>query len=308
MDDSGDVCDGSLCYLRWQITCCHATSPYGNIRQFFLTPVADTSLCDPPCRGTTLTEDLSILTRPATSPDQVLAYGAESDQVVDIRFGGHRAAHRPLLVLLHGGFWRPKYDRAESASMAAALASEGWTVATAEYRRIPGDPDSTLHDIATVIEDLASAVMQHNGRIILIGNSAGGYLALWAAAAYTGPGLYGILALAPIADLRLAHEQNLGSGAVVDFLGAAPIDRSDIDSCQLDSPAVPVTIVHGEEDATVPLVISESYLAIHPKTRLVRLKDIGHFALIDPISKAWSTVVEELRQLSNYEQGSSMGR
>jgi pimeloyl-ACP methyl ester carboxylesterase len=51
-------------------------------------------------------------------------------------------------------------------------------------------------------------------------------------------------------------------------------------------------------DEVVPPAVAASYCAAFPRTRLVQLPDSGHFAVIDPLSSAWPTVVEELRKLS----------
>ncbi|MEO6918289.1 MAG: alpha/beta hydrolase [Collimonas sp.] len=247
-----------------------------------------------------MTEDLSVLTRPASPPDQVLAYGADIDQVAELRFGGEGAVKLPLLVVVHGGFWRQQYDRKHAASMAAAFAALGWTVVTVEYRRIPGNPDASLQDVVRAVQvlpALPALIAQHNGKVIMIGHSAGGHLALYTAGKYLLPALHGVLALAPVADLRLAHALRLGNGAVRDFLGVEAIERPGADPKLLGTPPVLVTIVHGVEDAVVPQAISESYLAAYPKTRLVRLQGSGHFALIDPLSTAWPTVVAELQRL-----------
>jgi acetyl esterase/lipase len=225
----------------------------------------------------------------------LLKYGAHAEQLADVWHGGGDAVQRPLVMLLHGGFWRPQYDRSESVSMAAALADRGWTVASAEYRRIPGDPDATLEDAAAALASLPGQIVAHDGRVIVIGNSAGGHLALWLAA--QGRGLHGVIALAPIADLALAHADDLGRGAVRDFLGTEPGQRTDADPRLLVSPAVPVIIIQGGADAVVPAAASESYVSAHPATRYVKLADAGHFALIDPLSAAWPTVVLTLDRL-----------
>lgn len=244
-----------------------------------------------------MVEDLSVLTRAASAPDQVLAYGETADQIADVRFGGRHASGLPLLLVLHGGFWLPQYDRREAASMAAALAALGWTVATVEYRRIPGDPDASLQDVASALGKLPGMIAGHNGRVVFVGNSAGGHLALWAAAQSWATVLQGVLALAPIADLGLAQQRDLGQGAVTAFLGATAAERPDADPLQLAAPAARIVIAHGTNDAVVPLEISASYLAAFPRTRLVQLQGSGHFSLIDPLSGAWPAVVEELQQL-----------
>src|SRR5687767_5756925 len=106
------------------------------------------------------------------------------------------------VALIHGGFWRPAYDRVHLRPMAAALRDLGWEVVSIEYRRVPGDPDATVSDVRAALSAAAPDV--------IAGHSAGGHLALWAAATM---GLKAV-ALAPVADLRLAEELNLDGGAV----------------------------------------------------------------------------------------------
>lgn len=246
---------------------------------------------------TMVSEDRSILARGATPPDEVVAYGGQAEQVADVRHGGARASRRPLVVLIHGGFWRPSYDRAHTGPMAEALARAGWTVAAIEYRRIPQRPDPTTNDVALALEALPAKIAQHDGRVLVMGHSAGGHLALWAASVRPIPQLNAALALAPVADLELAHALNLGDGAVLSFLGEDPEQRADLDPRRMPPPALATTIVHGEDDEVVPVAVSESHVAAHLEVRLVKLRAAGHFALIDPLSDAWPVVISELEQL-----------
>jgi pimeloyl-ACP methyl ester carboxylesterase len=100
--------------------------------------------------------------------------------------------------------------------------------------------------------------------------------------------------LAPVADLLLAHELGLGSGAVSRFLGCEPVSRPDLDPRQMSVPATPTTIVHGNDDVIVPPIISESYVAAHSTVTLIPVAGAGHFALIDPQAPAWSSVMTQL--------------
>jgi acetyl esterase/lipase len=243
-----------------------------------------------------MSEDLSILSRTANPPDLSLRYGDQADQIADIRYGGKGSEH-PLLIVIHGGFWKPEYDRAHAAAMSYALAEAGWTTLTLEYRRVSGDPDVTLHDIATALKVLPAQVQRHNGRVILIGHSAGGHLALWAAVQCAKLELHGILALAPAADLQMAYALDLGDGAVQRFLGQDPVHRSDINPMALPAPAIAVTILQGDDDEIVPPAIGTSYCVAFPATRLVSLPHCGHFALIDPATEAWNQILHELRSL-----------
>jgi acetyl esterase/lipase len=244
------------------------------------------------------TDDLSILTRPARAPDEVVAYGSDRDQIADVRFGAEGASKRPLALLVHGGFWRPQYDRTHTGPMAEAIAAAGWTVASVEYRRVPGEPDKTLHDVADALTRLPAKVSRHNGKVVLVGHSAGGHLVLWLSVAHRTPPLIGTLALAPAADLQVADELNLGDGATRLFLGTDPKARPDVDPGQLPSPEVPTVIVHGDKDVVVRPAVADAYVAKHPSVRLVRLAGVGHFAVIDPLSAVWPAIVSEIRELS----------
>lgn len=243
-------------------------------------------------------EDPSVLTRPAAPPEEVVTYGSDAEHVADIRYGGERALARPLVLLIHGGFWRPKYDRTHTGPMCVALAEAGWTVAALEYRRIPQQPNATVDDITLALKTLPGKVSGHDGRVIVMGHSAGGHLALWAAAKPVIAHLHGVLALAPAADLQLAHRLNLGDGATSAFLGEDVENRADLDPKRMPSPAAPVTIVHGDEDQIVPVSLAESYVVSHPRTRLVRIAGAAHFSVIDPLSAAWATVVTELERVA----------
>jgi acetyl esterase/lipase len=239
-------------------------------------------------------EDRSILRRTGRDPDRTLAYGADPDQIFDVWdpvIPRQRGAG-PIVVMLHGGFWRPAFDRLHTRAMTQALGGGGHTVVALEYRRIPGDPDTAVDDVRAGL----SVVNRLSGTerdMVVLGHSAGGHLALWAASqAYAG--IRGVIALAPIADLRLARDLRLGDDAVVDFLGE---DRPDLDPMQLPAPRVPITIVHGTADEIVPIALAYSYEQTHPEARVVALDSVGHFGLIDPAQPAFGAVLSEVESM-----------
>lgn len=248
-------------------------------------------------------EDLSVLTREAAPADEVVTYGSEPEHVADVRYaqspqGAAPVAARPLVILIHGGFWRPKYDRLHLGPMAAALAADGWTVANLEYRRIPHHPNYMVGDIEKALQAVPEKVKQHDGRVLISGHSAGGHLALWAASKRPTPKLHGALALAPAADLRLAHSLDLSNGAAFSFIGEDPAKRLDLDPKRMPSPAISTTIVHGDSDENVPISLAESYVETHQNVRLLKLRGVGHFAVIDPQTDVWPIVVGELERLA----------
>lgn len=211
-------------------------------------------------------EDRSVLSREARPPDLALPEA-------DVYFG---EPARPLVMLIHGGFWRPEYDRTHLRPMAATLSDLGWPVYSIEYRRDPGNPRAT-------VEDVRAALAAVNRDVIVVGHSAGGHLALLMNSERT-------IALAPAADLTLARELDLDDGAVSAFVGDHGLDEFQPKTDQ-------AVIIHGTADEVVPISVSEAYLARQPSCRLVRLQGEGHFALIDPLSKAWPIVIDELDRL-----------
>src|SRR5215218_8771940 len=91
-------------------------------------------------------EDRSVLSRPASAPDAVMAYGPEPEQVADVRYATTSVPGRPLLVLVHGGFWRPAYDRVHLRPMTEALAAAGGSAVTPGYGRTLGHPHLPVGD------------------------------------------------------------------------------------------------------------------------------------------------------------------
>lgn len=239
-----------------------------------------------PYAGAVTTED-EALTRLMDEGSRLAsvatAYGAHPDQVVEIV--GREEAR--TLVLVHGGYFRPATDRAHARPMARALAAEGWRVALAEYRRVPGAPFVTTQDLGT----LDSHLREHGHEVAAwVGHSAGGALALWRALT---PDLTPVpaVALAPVADFDAAVAQGLGDHAVRDWLGEerGALERLDPTRLVATAPerAGRVHLVHGDRDATVPVAQSEGFAA----ARTI-LPGAHHFDLVDPRSPHWSAVTE----------------
>jgi len=240
-----------------------------------------------------MTEDRSVLSREAREPDEQLRYGEHADHVIDV---WHAKDYRPVVVFIHGGFWRPEYDRTHARPLGEALADEGWPVASIEYRREPGQPNLTATDIRDALDRLPDLMDLHAG-FVLTGHSAGGHLALWSAATFNPIRLRGVVALAPVADLLMADQLGLDDTAVQDFLGGGV--RNDLDPTHLPAPIMPVSIVHGTADKRVPIAVSDSYLTAHPTARLVPVQGAGHYDVIDPHTPAWHQVTAEVTRFSS---------
>jgi len=256
----------------------------------------------------------SVLDRSAPGADLTVPYGTRPEQVIDLRLppAPRQAAKAPLIVLVHGGFWRPAYDRRHLGPMASALAAAGYVVAVPEYRRAGMAEEGwtgPFNDIAAALDQVGGIARPHGAdtrRITWAGHSAGGHLVLWAAAR---PGLPAgspwrrsggprpathVVSLAGCSSLRLCAEWNLGAGAVRLLMGGGPDDVPEryavADPAALPAAPVPVTLVHGVDDDIVPLGMSQAFTA----GRLVEIPGAGHFDLIDPQSPAWPWVLSVL--------------
>jgi acetyl esterase/lipase len=236
-------------------------------------------------------EDRSVFELPYAKPDKTISFGKSEDQVID--FYLPQDQKKPLIVLIHGGYWRPEYDRKHLAPLADALSNSGWPVALIEYRRIIGNPDAMLSDVISAIEEVSKSYPN----LILIGHSAGGHLALVASHKF---GASAVIALAPLTNLLAAEELDLDEGAVSDFLGTPASLRSDLDPMRLSAPTSPTTIIHGTLDIRVPIAFSRDYFAqkAGPNMHFMEFENLGHFELIDPRSEIFTEISRVLDSLS----------
>ncbi|MFJ4964746.1 Alpha/beta hydrolase family protein [Streptomyces sp. ADI96-02] len=290
-------------------------------------------MSDSAARDRDVAETESALAHPQVAPDRSASYGDHPDQVVDFYAPRDGRTGAPLVVLLHGGAWRAPYDRAHVSPLADFLARRGFAVASVEYRRggeIPrqrgADPvagrwPETFDDVAAALDAVPALAARELPqadvrRIVVTGHSAGGHLALWAAARHVlpegspwrlpaPPPLRGVVALAPIADLRAAAGLGVCGGAVTQLLGGE--GESDQRMAQADPAAllptgIATAIVQGVEDIVVPQAVSEAYVDAAAKAGetvgLTLLGGVGHFPLIDPAADACAIVAEEITQLA----------
>ncbi|MEW2548641.1 alpha/beta hydrolase [Streptomyces sp. NPDC047002] len=278
----------------------------------------------------------ALLAHPAVPPDATAAYGEHPDQVVDFYAPRDTTlGAAPLVVVLHGGAYRARVDRAHVSPFAGFLARRGFAVASVEYRR--GGPQGkraeagaappagrwpdTFDDVAAALDALPALVAEalpgaDTGRTVLTGHSAGGHLALWAAARHVLPAgapwrrdepapLRGVVALGPLADLGLAAELGVCEGAMTQLLGEGEEfkrRRELVDPALLLPTGIATAVVQGREDATVPYGIAESFVDAAARAGetvgLTLLEGVGHFPLVDPAADACAVVAEEIAQLA----------
>ncbi len=239
-------------------------------------------------------EDRSVLAREQAHPSFTLTYGSHPEHVAEV-FQPTTPA-RGWAIGIHGGFWRPAYDRVHLRNTAAALAEHGVVSILIEYRRIPGQPRTTVDDICLAVSALsADPDLQPTSTStpMLWGHSAGGHLALVAALRLPAT-LRGVVALAPVTDLVLAEQENLGRGAVTEFLGGSAQDYADIDPARQVRPGLPITLIHGMRDSLVPYTQSQRLTELWSEIECTALPDTGHFEPIDPQSSIWATVAAKI--------------
>jgi acetyl esterase/lipase len=223
----------------------------------------------------------------------VLSYGEHPDQMVELRRPAAPGPH-PLAIVLHGGFWRAGYTRRNTTALAVALAEAGWASANVEYRRLgPGAYGPMLDDVAAACRALAGF-----DRVVAVGHSAGGHLALWLGAEGA---VDACVPLGGVCDLAEAASAELGSCAVQELLGGSPEDAPDAylaaDPGARLPLGVPQVLVHGVEDDRVPLAHALAYATRAREAgddcRVVELA-AGHFEPIDPRSRIWPQVLGAL--------------
>jgi acetyl esterase/lipase len=276
-------------------------------------------------------EEESAFSHPPVDPDTTAAYGDHPDQVID--FYAPRAERgpggpAPLVVVLHGGAWRAPYDRRHVSPFAAFLADRGFGVALVEYRRgtegdaaLAGRWPDTFDDVAAALDALPALARQalpqtDPRRTVVTGHSAGGHLALWAAARHVLPAgapwrldgppqLRGVVALAPIADFTVAEKLDVCDNAALQLLGGQELfaERQPYaDPALLLPTGIATTLVQGRADLDVPQAVAEAYADAAAKAGevvgLTLLEDVGHFPLIDPAADACAVVAEEIAQLA----------
>ena len=247
-----------------------------------------------------MAEEILSIAPPA--PAARVPYGPAPSQSADLRLPAGDGPH-PVIVCIHGGYWRVRYDLTHLGHLCAALTSRGYATWSLEYRRLgeegggfPGTFDDVLAGIAAVAAN-AERFSLDASRVVLLGHSAGGHLALWAAKTHRP--LLGVVALAPVADLARASELRLSDGVADELLAGttiaaiSPIHRLPAGASQV--------VIHGTDDDTVPVEMGRAYVAraasAGDDARFVELPGMGHFEPIDPRSPAFAHVVSAVESL-----------
>ena len=266
--------------------------------------------------------DLQTRPPPATAGLRI-AYGRAPSQFGELRLPDGAGPH-PVVVLLHGGCWSRGFDLRYLSQLADAITREfGVATWNVEYRRL-GEPGGgwpgTMLDVAQAVDHLRALAPEHRldaGRVIAVGHSAGGQLALWLgsrprlrpnSAVYRPQPLavQGVIGLAPITDLVAFGEGPGGCNAAVDDLmggtSTQQLARYSLVSPRALLPlAVSQWLIQGELDPIVPTAGVRAYAAAARSegdaSELRVIPDAGHFEPVLTQGAAWDALREALRTL-----------
>ncbi len=201
----------------------------------------------------------------------------------------------PVVVLLHGGFWKEPWDYTLMSPLGETLSAEGYAVWNIEFRRVGGRGGwpTTFDDVGSAVDHVARLADSHPvdpAQVVLIGHSSGGHLALWSLGrddAAIKP--VGAIGLAPIVDLSLVD-------SAAELLGGLEVDVPD--RYREAAPALDpdrVVVLHGADDTTIGP--GHALAAVEAGVPVEHLADVDHFGIIEPDGPAWARLQAELDQM-----------
>ena len=241
-----------------------------------------------------------IFTDPPPPADARLRYGGDQYQFGDLRLP-KGAGPFPAAMFIHGGFWRARYDLAHTGFLCAALTRAGFVTWNLEYRRV-GNPGGgwpgSFEDVTAgyqFLKQLAARYPIDVKRIVVLGHSAGGELALALAAHHNS--MHAAVSLAGLVNLREVWNLHLSNNAVVEFLGGPPERVPDhyreASPTELDIHCRQL-LIHGTDDDIVPVTMSGEYVKLkrqkNEDASLLEIPKVGHFEIVDPESRVWEQV------------------
>ena len=268
-------------------------------------------------------EELSAL--PSGAPDRHIAYGVESSQYGELRLPAGTGRH-PLVIMIHGGCFKAAYATAQYfGAMADALKADGIATWNIEYRRL-GEPGSgwpgTYLDVGRAVDHVRAIAGEHQldlDRVVLVGHSAGGHLAMWAAARHRltkTSELYvanplpvrGVVDLAGPVDMTAnisGYEALCADPVITSLLGGAPAAVPDhyaqASAIKLLPLGIPQVLVVGSHEDFVPLPVVDAYVTAATGTgdqvRRILIPGAGHFEIASPLSFTWPQVKAAIESL-----------
>ncbi|BBF42507.1 putative lipase/esterase [Lachnospiraceae bacterium KM106-2] len=231
----------------------------------------------------------------------------------------------PVVVTLHGGFWKDKYGLEQLTSLDEDLNKRGYATWNIEYRRIGetgGGWKGTFHDVVAAVNYLSQIGTKYQldlERVVAVGHSAGGHLAFYLASRLKKGKqdqtedilqipLKGVISLAGVLNLEKMWQTdccNHVNSSVFDLIGGTPTEFPERYHMASPIHRLPLNIhqviIHGEEDQDVPIEISLDYyqkgIEFEDEIDLRIIPKADHFVLIEPQSEAWLTVVKSIEEI-----------
>ena len=236
-----------------------------------------------------------VLQLPFRSGDYIISYGEDSSQFGSLWLP--KGNNNGTVIFIHGGCWMNEYDIEHAQAFATGLASAGYAVWSLEYRRtgdLGGGWPGTFMDIISGINKLSDLGKfdLNMERLVLMGHSAGGHLAILAGARpdllELKPSL--VLGLAAITNVETyARGTNSCQKSASAFMGGGPDELPDMyEEVQPANHEVdPNTVLlYGSVDQIVPAA-----QALLPGARPLRHRSAGHFDWIHPGTDAFRTIL-----------------
>jgi acetyl esterase/lipase len=245
-------------------------------------------------------------------------YGPDVEHVGDLRVPSASAGPHPVCVLLHGGGWRERWERDLMDGIAADLCLRGYATWNLEYRRVgPSDGGwpNTLADAAAGIDHLTQFAGRHPldlDRVALLGHSAGGHLATWAAtrgklpvdAPGSQPAVHPalVVSIAGNPDLVLSAVRATDEGSTIELMGGMPDEIPEAYALASPKERLPLgcaqLLIWGTRDQPDLVDRNRRYcvaaVSAGDDIDVLALAGADHFSVIDPTNIAWTAIVERL--------------
>jgi acetyl esterase/lipase len=244
-------------------------------------------------------------------------YGSTPEQMGDLRVPEGPGPH-PVVVLLHGGGWRERWERDLMDGLAVDLARRGFASWNPEFRRVGpsgGAFAGMLEDVSAAVDHVATLAERHPldvERVVVSGHSAGGHLAVWigcrdhlpegapGAGERVRPVL--LLSLAGVHDLVECAARGTDEMSTITLLGGGPQEVPEhyalVSPRELLPIGIPQLLIHGTNDRPDLVDLDRTYVASARASgceiELLELPGADHFDVIDPHSLAWLAIVERL--------------